>query len=204
MGEEEESFDTRGRPHIVRPESIPSAETFGTSIFWLSYCFAPEWLSDALNEARIGRDHNARRREILFAVCFAESYLVEWVRDEVLKRDFNRFNDFFPPGKWQGVIKKWMHVPKKLPGICFVSTFPDPSRSYWKDWLKLVCLRNGLVHARASRAETNPQPQLERPLPSKGFLDRLEAGWATRVVVTLVQELHKAVGTQVPRWLNSL
>src|SRR4051812_27749577 len=42
--------------------------------------FAPSWFADALHEARTGGDGDihARRREILFAVCCAESYLYEW------------------------------------------------------------------------------------------------------------------------------
>jgi hypothetical protein len=201
MVEKEETSKALGQPQIIRPTSIPSAEAFGTPTIWLSYCFAPEWLADARNEARTGRDHHARRREILFAVCFAESYLVEWVRDEVLNRDFNRLNQFFPPGERRGVIDKWRDVPKALLANGLIPAAPDLGRSYWKDWLELVDLRNGLIHARASRAETNPQPPEERPRPSKGDLDKLEPGWATRVVVTLVQELHAAVSTQAPGWL---
>lgn len=77
MDEKEENFKIRGQPQIIRPPSIPSAEAFGMPTIWLSYCFAPEWFADALNEAKTGRDHNTRRREIIFAVCCAESYLVE-------------------------------------------------------------------------------------------------------------------------------
>ena len=36
--------------------------------------FAQDWFIDALNEARNGIDYNAKRREILFSVCVAESY----------------------------------------------------------------------------------------------------------------------------------
>ncbi len=62
-------------------------------------------------------------------------------------------------------------------------------------------LRNGLIHARSSRPETALQPELERPRPSKGDLDQLPAGWATKVVVELVKKLHESVGTATPDWL---
>src|SRR5688572_8466411 len=107
-------------PQAIGPASIPSEEAVGvpavrpvdrvikvpsiqaTAIvipptIWSTYSFAPEWFADARHEARTGTDHHARRREIVFAVCCAESYLVEWVRDEVLRSEFRRINEFFPP-----------------------------------------------------------------------------------------------------------
>ena len=57
--------------------------TLGTSTIWQAYSWARDWFDDAFNETRVS-DHRSRRREILFSVCFAESYLFEWVRDEVL------------------------------------------------------------------------------------------------------------------------
>ena len=60
----------------------------GTVELWATASFARAWFSDALEEAGVVNDSDARRREIVFAVCFAESYLLEWVRDVVLSRDF--------------------------------------------------------------------------------------------------------------------
>jgi hypothetical protein len=202
---ESESNSTPSSPsQVIRPASIASDWAVGTPTIWLSYSFAPEWFNDALTEARTGKDHHARRREIIFAVCCAESYLVEWIRDEVLKRDFNRLNQFFPPGERRGVAEKWKEVPKALLDAGLISAVPNLGRSYWRDWLDLVDLRNGLIHARASRPETNPQPDSERPVPSKGDLDKLTPGWAVKVVVTLVRELHAAVSTPAPVWLVDL
>ncbi len=45
----------------------------GIPTIWLTYRFAPEWFEDAIHEAQNGKDHHARRREIIFAVCAAES-----------------------------------------------------------------------------------------------------------------------------------
>ena len=69
------------------------------------------------------------------------------------------------------------------------------------DFRKLVDYRDGLVHASASRPETDSQPEKEKPLPSKTDLDKLFPGWAVQVVVTLVKRLHDAVGTPPPDWL---
>lgn len=202
---ENENNPTPSSPsQVIRPPSIASASAVGTPTIWLSYSFAPEWFNDAWTEARTGTDHHARRREIIFAVCCAESYLVEWIRDEVLKRDFNRLNQFFPPGERRGVAEKWKEVPKALLDAGLIAAVPDLGRSYWQDWLDLVDLRNGLIHARASCPETNSQPADKKTVPSKGDLDKLTPGWAVKVVAILVRELHAAVSTPAPAWLVDL
>lgn len=201
MDTEQQTNDTERKLQVIRPSSIPSGEAFGASTLWQTYSFAPEWFEDALNEARTGHDHHARRREIVFAVCFAESYLVEWVRDEVLNRDFERLNGYFRPGQRMSVKKKWKCVPKLLLAEGLILAKPDLGLSYWEDWLRLVEMRNGVVHARSSRPETHPQAEEEQPLPTKADLDQLAAGWPTRVVVALVRRLHEAVGTATPSWL---
>ena len=99
MPTEADSGQSNGSTQVIRPSSIPSDEAFGMPTIWQTYSFAPEWFADALHEAGQTGNHHARRREIIFAVCFAESYLVEWVRDEVLNRDFNLLNQYFPPGE---------------------------------------------------------------------------------------------------------
>ena len=188
---------------VIRPAAI-TLDIVLTATFWSSYSFAPEWFNDALNEARTGKDHHARRREIIFAVCCAESYLVEWIRDEVLNRDFNRLNQFFPPGERHGVAEKWKEVPKALYDAGLISAVPNLGRPYWQNWLKLVDLRNGLIHAKASRPETHSQTADERPVPSRNDLEKLPPSWAIKVVVTLIRELHAAVSTPVPAWLVDL
>src|SRR5437016_1725000 len=99
---------------IIKPARIPSQEAVGTPTVWKTYCFAPEWFNDALNEARTGLDHKSRRREIIFSVCAAESYLFEWVRDEVLNRNFSELKSYFLPGKRRGITEKWKEIPKQL------------------------------------------------------------------------------------------
>lgn len=54
--------------------TIASNELMFPPTLWQTYRYAPEWFADAVEES--GREgHQARRREILFAVCAAESYL---------------------------------------------------------------------------------------------------------------------------------
>ena len=75
--------------------------------------WAKAWFADALDEAKKTQDPQARRREILFAVCFAESYLFEWVRDVVLAgKDPEDLNRYFPPvpRRWRRLPEKWKKV----------------------------------------------------------------------------------------------
>lgn len=195
------SGQSKGPTQTIRPSSIPSEEAFGTPTIWQTYSFAPEWFADALREAEQTSNHHARRREIIFAVCAAESYLVEWVRDEILGRDFNRLNQYFPPGQRSSAVEKWKDVPKKLLEDGLIQGIPDLSLSYWQDWLDLVKMRHGLIHARSSRPETDPLPEEAKPLPSKGDLDLLSAGWAVRVVAVLIKNLNQSAGTRPPDWL---
>jgi hypothetical protein len=201
MSNEERGSSAQGAPQELTGGRIQSVASLGGGTLWLTYSVAPEWLQDALREARTGNDHHARRREIVFAVCFAESYLVEWVRDEVLNRNFQRLTRYFPSGQIQSVIEKWKEVPKQLKRDGLIPAVPDLGQPYWQDWVNLVEIRNGLVHARSSRPETSLQPAKEKPFPSKGDLDQLPAGWATKVVITLVKRLHEAIGTTTPAWL---
>jgi len=172
MPDKETDKETSGQPpdQTLVGGGISGTEALGELTVWLTYPFAPEWFEDALHEAKTGTNHNARRREIVFAVLCAESYLFEWVRDEVLdgRRDFEKLvihlNKYFPPGSREGVRDKWKDVPKKLKNDNFIPAVPDLSQPYWRAFRRLVDLRNGLVHARASRPETAQQPQKEKPL----------------------------------------
>lgn len=200
MGHRQEE-NAQIKHQVIRPKSISLKASVGTPKIWLTYSFAPEWFNDALNEARTGQDHHSRRREILFAVCAAESYVFEWVRDEVLRRDFDKLRKYFPPGKRRSVKKKWKKIPKELYEERQISNEPNWGGTEWRNFLKLVRYRDGLVHARASRPETSSLSPDEEPLPSKTDLDRMPLGWAVQRIVTLIRHLHGAVGTSAPDWL---
>src|SRR6266566_4699000 len=136
-----------------------------SATLWRSASFAPRWFEDAKREAAIhGLD--ARRREILFAVCFAESYLLEWVRDEVLKRKFDALTEYFPLDDDRGVTDRWKEVPKLLRENDLIQASPDYGRQFWQDFRKLVNYRNGLVHASASRPQADHTPSKGIPAPT--------------------------------------
>jgi hypothetical protein len=192
----------RRRDVVIRAEPAHAEARVLQPTIWLAYSFAPEWFRDALCEAQTGHDHHSRRREILFAVCFAESYLFEWVRDEVLKGDYDGLLEYFPvPHKRRGVRRRWKEVLKQLLENGKIGKEPDLGGRHEQEWKRLVDYRDGLVHARASRPQTTARPNERMPVPSKTDLDRLAAGWAVRVVIERVRLLHEAVNTPVPEWL---
>ena len=115
-----------GKKVTLKPKSLEMKTSISLSrlTVWRSYSFAPEWYADAAKEAREGNDHHARRREIVFAVSSAESYLFEWVRDDILQRDFSELDKYFPPGDRKPIREKWKGIPKKLKGNCLISSIP--------------------------------------------------------------------------------
>ncbi len=190
-------------PQVVGVPSIKARLSVGQPTVWQTYSFAPEWFEDALREAQSEPSHGARRRGILFAVCAAESYLLEWTRDEALAGDFEELNTYFPPDARRGIGWKWKKVSEQLAEDGVIQGSPDFGGSVcWQEFQKLVKFRDGLVHARSSRPQTAGLPKVEVPVPSKSDLDKLPAGWAVKTVVALIEALHQAAGTPVPDWLK--
>ena len=184
---------------IELPTSALGIQIYAPTV-WRTFSFAPEWFADAMLEAgRIG--HESRRREILFAVCAAESYIFEWVRDTVLDRDFLALARYFPTGARRGVTEKFREIPKELHRDRRVKGSLDCGGPEFTSFQKLVAFRDGLVHASASRPETSGQPREDRPVPSKDELDTLPRGAALNVVRTLFEKLHQDTGTSRPAWL---
>jgi len=169
---------------------------------WKSYSFAPEWYQDALQEAEVGDDHGSRRREILFAVCCVESYLFEWVRDEVLNRDFKRLSTYFPQRDRRGIRERWKEVTGAVHDDGLIRGVPDLGSLNWSEFTSLVEYRDGLVHGKSSRPDTHALQEEEKPLPSKSDLDGLTPGWAVTVIDSLIRDLHMVSGTKPPSWVR--
>jgi hypothetical protein len=171
--------------------------------FWLTATFAPAWYTDAIQQSKLGASRDTVRREIIFAVCAAESYLLEWVRDEVLKREFEQLEKYFPPGGRQGIRERWKDVVKQLATDGRIPHSQSFGGSVWQDFDTLVNYRDGLVHGRTSRPHEVSQPEKLKPFPSGHDLDQTLPGWAVGVVNALVDDLHQTVGTAPPSWLVS-
>jgi hypothetical protein len=179
----------------------------GTLKAWKSYSFAPEWFADASREAKDERrgveGRGARRQEILFAVCAAESYVFEWVRDTVLKNDFKKLKKYFPADGRRGVLEKLKEIPKELKEDGLVPGALDCGGQEWSDFREVVDYRDGLVHAAASRPETDGQPKNEKPVPAASVLDALPPGWALEIVRVILRKLHSDTKTTpIPTWLS--
>jgi hypothetical protein len=168
---------------------------------WITSTFAPNWYADAVAQARTELGRDGRRREIIFAVCTAESYLVEWVRDSVLNHHFKELETYFRPGQNIGIEVKWKRVLKQLANDGRVSKAQDFGGKIWQEFRLLVRYRNGLVHGRSSRPASSGQPDELKPIPSPDDLDQLAPGWAVRIVLALLLDLHHSTGTVPPTWL---
>ena len=61
-------LDVRNTPTITLAPCPPTLEEFDR--------WAPRWFADALGEATNGKPPDPARREIVFATCFLESYII--------------------------------------------------------------------------------------------------------------------------------
>jgi hypothetical protein len=157
--------------------------------------FSERWFTDALDQSQLpGPD--ARRREIVFAVCLAESYLFECVVHDVFPNDWDGALKYFAPSARGGVDQKWREVPKKLFADRKLRAVPDLGGPHGEDWAKLVDLRDALIHAVVSRPVTR---QADDPTPLRSpslTLAGIPPGWALRVVVDRITRFHAAAGSQ--------
>ena len=164
---------------------------------WKYASFAREWFENASKETN---DPQAIRREIVFAVPMVESYLYEWVWDEVLGRNFDEINQYFPNLDRRGIKERWKGVIKKLYDDKRIDATPSWGTTSWDQFCKLLKMRDGLVHASASRPATSSQAKEEGPIPSLDDLINKQNGWATGTVVNIISDLHQAVRTDTPKW----
>lgn len=157
--------------------------------------FAREWFNDAVREATNGSGLHARRREILFAVCFAEAYIVEWALHDVFHGDLRKFQVYFPHGRRRrSAIDKWREVPDEMFRDGVISKAPKRRAAYWQRFQELSEERDLLVHAVVSRPEDASHEARTR-------LAELNGGWAIRTAVDLVRNLHETLGTDAPDWM---
>ena len=154
---------------IVTPGTGALRITGHPPTVWLTDNYAEEWYRDAVAEARSGGGHDARRREIIFASCFAESFIFEWARD---KLQVEEINDYFPPERRfdgdsqyrRDLKKKWKEVPKELYKAGKIGTQPNLHLIRFAEILRY---RHGLIHAAASRPAADKQSPKTKPFPRK-------------------------------------
>lgn len=167
--------------------------------------WSERWFEDALAEARktpvSAQEHrDVLRREIVFAVCFVESYLFEWARD-TLGHD-RLAVQLVMPGKIQGIKKRWRHVVEAVhQRKPFNAPLAYGKNARWSQFCQVVHFRDGLVHATASLPVSSDQSPLPDPYPDIEALDGLTPGWAVTRTVALVRQLHESQGSDPPDWL---
>lgn len=181
-------------------DNLGQAQTISIPDLWMTYSFAPEWLVDAKAEAAKPQNRPSdRRREIIFSVAFGESYLVEWVRDEVLERNFQRFFELFPASLKLSAKDEWRRIPKQLVEDGLLKGTPKLESTFWNNWCTLVDYRDRLIHAVSSRPSGSTVPALP---PSVDTLEALKPGWAVNIVIELISAFHAAAETEVPDWVK--
>lgn len=161
--------------------------------------FSESWFTDARDQSLLPNRH-ARRREIVFAVCLAETYLFEWVLHQLFPGNWAAADAYFPAGSRRSVYDKWQEIPAKLVVDGRLPVAPDLGGPHGADWLRLLDLRDWLIHAAVSR----PRVRVDHNLPMSSFdaeLESLAPGWALGVVVERMRRLHTAAGTPPPEWL---
>jgi hypothetical protein len=173
---------------------------------WQSDNFAEDWYHDALGEARSGSDHNARRREVIFAVSFAESFIFEWARR---KLQIEEVNEYFPSKRRfkndsryrRSLVEKWRMIPTELYEAGKLTVCPALDLSALEQLLRY---RHGLIHAASSRPSTQNQSPESKPFPRKKDLNDLAPGWAVNIVFNLVSQLCEQLNESKPPYLESV
>lgn len=193
--------DKTPKDAFISPETVKLRVTVPNPTVWINYRFAPHWYMDCVAETQ-SDGPDARRREIIFAVSLAESYIFEWAMTEVVNT-ITDIVDLFAEDDRRGVSEKWREVPRQLHQAGLIPGLPDFGGAHGTEWKRIIGYRNGLIHAGSSRPETSDMPEgMARPVPSKTDLDDLKSGWALGVVVDRIQRLHRAAGTSPPDWLT--
>ncbi|MCH8988210.1 MAG: hypothetical protein IIA92_05315 [Chloroflexi bacterium] len=182
---------------MVQPKPIKAKASVVSPSIWQSANFAESWYRDALKESVAG-GADARRREILFATCFLESYIFEWARRNLQIEEVNNFL-ISKPRRMRSLLTKWKKIPQELFEADKLNTKPVLDVSGLDDLIKH---RNGLVHAHASRPANPSQAAETMPFPTINELEHREPGWACKIAVELISELHRQIGTAVPDYLE--
>ena len=154
--------------------------------------FAEQWFVDARAEALSETSRDSVRREIVFSVCFLESYIFEWVRS----LDLHLVDEFFPPEPRfdkdpryrRDLKKKWKLIPRELYSE---GRIPAEARLDLLQLGVMLKYRHGLVHAAASRPFNAEVSESHRPVPDPADFNEIKAGWALDISAKLVAQLHK-------------
>jgi len=194
MGAGESSEDALPRQDLTLSVTLGTEGVMSKVKVMTDASWAAAWYQDAQQEVtESGLD--ARRREILFAVCCAECYLFEWVRDVKYASQPSQLLALFPVGDKRGIKEKWKDITSRLLNLTAAGDAHD------QHWDTLIRYRNGLIHAAASRPQVTGQTTNEGPSPAVSELSNLPGGWALNIVAERIKRLHRDDNTTAPSWL---
>jgi hypothetical protein len=184
----------------ITPQTGAMEMSQGRVEVWTTVSFSQSWLRDIVIESKQeGPDH--RRKEIVFAVCFVESYLFEVVRDLVLRMNFRETITYFPVRRKAGIRDRCKEVFCQLHNNKKIPKAMNWSEPFWSEFCQLVEMRDGLIHASISRPYNSDLPKEANPTPSPADFYKLPQGWALKTALGLVCAMHEAIGIEIFPWL---
>ncbi len=153
--------------------------------------FSERWYTDAKREAAATEGHHSKRREIIAAASFLETYIFEWARSLAI----DRIEEYFPPmPRFQidprfkrSLSNKWKQIPAELYADRIIPVYP-----------KLKLLPLGTLVKLRYRLLYSP---MKRRLAALRELESVAHGWALDVARRLVLDLHEQLGNEAPRYL---
>ena len=149
----------------IMPHGAAMAISQGFVEPWTMAPFAELWFRDTVEESKQeGADH--RWKEIVFAVCFIESYLSELVRDQIFISELKATLRYFPVnGRQRGIVKRCRDVFTELHRERKLTKPMKWQSTIWSEFERLVTIRHGLVHASVSRPSSPSLPKDAKPTP---------------------------------------
>jgi hypothetical protein len=165
------------------------------------HIFAPKWFEDALMETRSPPSLDTKRREIVFATCCIETYLVEWTI-QIIPRPHETVGEFFPEkDRFKRIGVRYDNVAERLKSKDLIPRLPIFDKAHRDELDRLFEFRNALVHGNVSWP-IEPSMKVSPPMKvSPQELDEKGLGWAVGVVIKRIKCLHKANDTDPPAWL---
>ncbi len=194
----------------IKPEPGKIEITFPQVNLWIvTGTFAPSWYEDAKREAAKGCTAS-KRREIIFSICFLEAYFPEWVRDDVLEKNYKQMAKYF--FNKNSISYVWQEVAKNLKKDKKISDTQKFDSVTWKNFTDLLGQRNWICHGVASRPIGSVDTRSEKierlnneMRKNRDNFNNAKNGDSLKAAVNLVTELHKAAGNQfsMPEWIEN-
>lgn len=195
----------KAEPGIIEMQATVVGTITASAYIVAEANLAKEWFADMVREAERQTEDivGAIRREIVFAVCFAESYIFEWAREVAGSHEVIKYFKFREP--FEDVKQKWKTVPAELHEKGLIDTESEPSID-WGQMGEVTKYRHGLVHGAASipsglKTEEDEPPQ---PMPTLSHLRRRGQRWALAAVLKVVEQLHRETDTPLPEYLEDV